>query len=189
MLDKVLTIVSDLLQPQKNWGCFSRKMISPITLSLLAFLAFDVYWNFRTTTDKYRPVAELMVSKKNRAEEVRRTMEQLHQRHPAIKGIWLYSWPDAVNLDLVHKVGQGDDPIPTGTFHTEDAGDVGRLGMDICTQLNKLEDNTACTIFGEGDAWGIIVVIWDDTKEKPKNPYPLVDGLANRITHLLYYAD
>lgn len=186
MVDKALTIISDLLQPQNDWGHFSRKMISLITISLIGFLAFDLYWNFREHSDRYIPVSELMESQKDKAKLVHQIMEDLHKSHEAIQGVWLYSWPDAANLNLVHRVGQGPDPIPTGNFHTEDAADVGRLGLDICTKLNRVEDNTACTIFGAGDAWGVLVVVWESGVKKPKGYVSLVDSVANRITYLLY---
>ena len=186
MVDKALTILSDLLQPQKDWGCFSRKMISLITLSLIGFLVFDLYLNVREHSDKYIPVSELMETKKDRAAIVRQIMKDLHRSHAAVQGVWLYSWPDAANLNLVHHEGQGFDPIPTGNFHTEDAADVGRLGLDICTRLNRIEDNTACTIFGAGDAWGVLVVVWEPDVAKPDGHISLVDSVANRITYLLY---
>lgn len=187
MIKLILTIIEDLLRPERTWGEFSRRVISILVIGLTAWLGVDIYFNMKEYHDRFIPVAEMMAQKKSIAEEVKRLMQSLHDRNPEIKGIWLYSWPDAINLDLVHRVGQGDDPIPSGAFQREDAADVGRLGMDICTELNRQFKNTACTIFGEGDAWGVLVVVWEDGKKRPDGHINLVDALANRITHLLYY--
>lgn len=164
-------------------------MISLLTISLITFVGFDLFWTFSERRDKFIPVSEMMESKNALAKEVRGVMETIHKRTSSIEGIWLYSWPDAVNLDLVHHVGQGDDPLPTGSFLEEDFEDVGKLGMDICTELNRKRTNTACTIFGAGDAWGLIIVIWKADATRPANHLEIVDSLANRITHLLYYKD
>ena len=189
MITTILTIIEDLLRPERTWGEFSRRVISILVIGLTSWLGVDIYYNLKEQHDKFIPVSELMVSKKGMAQEVKGLMQTFHDRNPEIKGVWLYSWPDAINLDVVHKTGKGEDPIPTGAFQREDAGDVGRLSMDICTELNRRYKNTACAIFGEGDAWGLLVVVWDDDMERPQGHVNLVDALANRITHLLYYKD
>jgi hypothetical protein len=182
----ILTLIEDLLNPGRNWGEFSRKMISLIVVSLVAFVAADVYWNFKETSDKFIPVSERMVTNKGASDEVKNLMQRMLFLHSEIRSIWLYSWPDAANLDVVHQVGDPTNPLPTGHFWSTDATDVGRLGLNICTKLNRDLDNTACSIFGLGDAWGVLVVVWDSDKPKPAGYEAFVASAASRITHLLY---
>jgi hypothetical protein len=187
IFEGLITLVDDLINPSKTWSAFTQKMISIVVVALAALVGVHIYSDFKASTDKFIPVSEMMRVKRGKAEQVKQAMTLVHSRTPEIKSIWLFSWPDAINLDLVHMVGKGANPLPTATFHIEDSADVGKLGMDICTELNRSYKNTACTIFGDGDAWGLIVVVWDETMKLPRNYENLVDSLANRITHLLYY--
>ena len=187
MIDKLLDVVHDVLHPDKNWGEFTRKILTFVVVSMAAFIGFDVYYNILERTDRFIPVSEMLSKNKSVTEQVKKLMEDFHAAYPQIKGIWLYSWPDATSVNLMHKVGQGTDPIPAGAFHPDESADVGKLSMDICTMLDRREPNTACTIFGAGDAWGLIVVVWNGELPLPKGSMSLIDAFANKITHILYY--
>jgi hypothetical protein len=161
-------------------------MISLIVLSLLAFVGIDVYWNIKERHDKFIPVAEIITTDPHAFEHVKTLMADMKSRHREIKSIWLYSWPDAANVDVVHQVGDTINPLPVGHFWTADAHDVGKLSMDVCTELNRNLRNTACSIIGNGDSWGVIVVVWDEEKPHPANHVGFVQSFARRISHLLY---
>ena len=183
---KLLEIVADLIQPQRTWGEFSRKIISLLTLSLLAFVAVAVYWNFIERTDKFIPLHEVVETDPHAFDAVKTLMATSQQNHHEIKAIWLYSWPDAANVQLVHSVGNSPDPLPVGHFWAPDANDVGKLTMDICTELNRNVKNTACAIVGSGDTWGLVVVVWDETKDRPDGYKDLAAAMAKRISFLIY---
>jgi hypothetical protein len=187
MFEKLLDVLHDVVHPDKNWGEFTRKALTLILLSLTTFIGFDLYYNFLERSDRFIPVSEMLSKSKSVSEQVKKLMEDFHAAYPQIKGIWLYSWPDSTSLNLMHKVGQGTDPIPAGAFHPDEAADVGKLSMDICTILDRKEPNTACTIFGAGDAWGLVVVVWDGTLPIPSGSMSLIDAFANKLTHILYY--
>ena len=189
MYEKLVGTVTDLLNPGKNWGEFSRRMLSLVLVSSIGYIGYDLWCEFQEQHDKHIPVAEMIEHHPDEAETVRGMMETMIKAFHEIKGIWLYSWPDATTLDLVHHAGQGNDPIPAGSFHPNEAEDVGKLSMDICTVLNRKEKNTACTIFARGDAWGLIVVVWQEGFDPKSGAFSLVDAFANRITNLLYYHD
>lgn len=182
----ILELVEDLLNPGRDWGEFSRRMISIIVLSLVTFVGVDVYWNLKERSDPWVPVIELMETKPDKAEQVKRLMEKMLYLHSEIRSVWLYSWPDAANLDVVHQVGDPSNPIPTGHFWASDAHDVGKLGLDICTELRRNQHNTACAIIGNGDSWGLLVVVWDQGKPRPEGYKEFVASTASRISHLLY---
>ena len=183
---KLLEIVADLLQPQKTWGEFSRKIISLLTLSLLAFVSLDVYWNFIERTDKFIPLHEVVETDPHAFSAVKELMAEVQQNHHEIQAIWLYSWPDAANVEKVHHVGNSPDPLPVGHFWAADAHDVGKLSMDICTELNRSVKNTACAIVGQGDSWGLVVIVWDGEKRRPDGFMDLAGTMARRISHLIY---
>ncbi|AGF91072.1 hypothetical protein S-CBP2_0046 [Synechococcus phage S-CBP2] len=183
---KLLEIVVDLLQPQKTWGEFSRRTISLLTMSLLAFTAFDVYWNFIERTDKFIPLHEVVETDPHAFDAVKGLLRNLRQQYPAIQAIWLYSWPDAANVERIHVEGDSLDPLPVGHFWKADAHDVGKLSLRICTELNRNPKNTACAVYGQGDAWGLIVVVWQADHERPEDHADLVGSLAQRISHLIY---
>jgi len=182
----LLTLIKDLLNPGRNWGEFSRKIISLLVFSMIAVLGLHEYSHFRQSTDSFVPVAERMEKETDTAEKVKSLMNNMLQLHPEILSVWLYSWPDAANLDLVHHVGHPENPLPTGHFWSTDMHDLGKLTLNVCTELNRRLDNTACSIFGAGDSWGLLVVVWDPEKKKPPGYAPFVAGVANRIAHLLY---
>jgi len=181
-----LTLIKDLLDPGRNWSEFSRKMISLLTFSLMAVVGTQTYLHFRMTVDDFVPVAERMDTRAKEGEQVKKLMDNMLHLHPEILSVWLYSWPDAANLDLVYNVGDPNNPLPTGHFWSTDMHDLGKLTLNVCTELNRRLDNTACSIFGAGDAWGLLVVVWDAEKRKPAGYGPYVAGIANRIAHLLY---
>ena len=187
MVDKLLDVLQDIVHPDKDWGAFTRKSLTLMLLCLTGLLGFDVYHRFLDRRDKFSPVSEMLSRSGSVADQVKKLMEDFHSAYPQIKGIWLYSWPDSTSLDLMHRVGQGTDPIPAGAFHPDEAHDVGKLSMDICTSLDRRETNTACSIFGGADAWGIIVVVWDGELPIPSGSISLIDAFANKLTHLLYY--
>ena len=185
-MQKLLDIVADLIQPQRTWGEFSRKIISLLTLSLLAFVSFDLYWNFIERTDKFIPLHEIVETDPNAYNAVKELMAQVQQNHHEIQAVWLYSWPDAANIQHVHHVGASPDPLPVGHFWGADAHDVGKLTLDICTELNRTIKNTACAIVGAGDTWGLVVVIWSDEVKRPDGYQDLAASMAKRISYLLY---
>ena len=182
----LLTLIKDLLNPGRNWGEFTRKIISLLAFSSVAMVGVHEYYHWVERTDKYIPVAERIDKRPQAKEEVKRIMSDLLYRHPQIRSVWIYSWPDSANLDVVHRVGDPVDPIPTGHFWTTDVVDIGKLTLNICTELQHGFPNTACSLVGAGDTWGLLVVVWHADQPKPDGHMALVAGIAGRISHLLY---
>jgi hypothetical protein len=161
-------------------------MISLLAVLLTSIVGLGVYQKFTTTSDHYIPVAELMESNKQASQKVKDLMARILYLHPEVSSVWLYSWPDAANLDLVHQVGDHKNPLPTGHLWQSDAPDIGKLTLNICTELNRKLKNTACSIVSQGDSWGLLVVVWDETRPRPDGYESFVAAMAARIAHLLY---
>jgi hypothetical protein len=161
-------------------------MISLLAVLLTSIVGLGVYQKFTTSSDDFIPVAELMETRKKAAIRVKDLMNRILFLHPEVTSVWLYSWPDAANLDLVHQVGDHKNPLPTGHLWQSDAPDIGKLTLNICTELNRKLKNTACSIIGQGDSWGLLVVVWDETRPRPDGYESFVAAMAARIAHLLY---
>lgn len=186
MVGKLITLVSDLLQPQKNWGCFTRKMISLLTLCGIGYIGTLTYLDIRYAYDEFIPVHEIVETDPHAFQAVKDLMARMQSLHHEIRGIWLYSWPDSSNVEVVHASGESRNPLPVGHFWENDHPEVGKLTMDICTELNRNLPNTACAVVGNNDAWGLVVVVWDDDKPRPPGHVQFVGSIADRISHLLY---
>ena len=186
MVDLLNTLLKAFFVGQSTWASWSRKVISTVLLASLMFVGFETYVDYRKDLTNYQTLVERIKDDPYAFKEVKALMEQIDKAYPEIRSIWLYSWPDAHNLDVVHFVGHSENPIPLGHLWTTDSDDAGKLSMRICTELNRKAKNTACTVWGNDDAWGLLVVVWEDDAKRPNHHKEMISALAHRIGHKLY---
>ena len=185
-MNDFIKIVDHFITADKTWAGWTRKILSSLLLSGLLFVGFDTYVDYREGQTNLQTIIERIEADPEAFGEVKGIINDAHLAYDSIAGIWLYSWPDAHNLDTVHSTGARQNPLPLGHFWASDAHDVGKLTLRICTELNRTAKNTACSVWGNEDAWGLLVVVWDEEKPKPDHYEDIVNALAHKIGHLLY---
>jgi hypothetical protein len=185
-VNALLKVVDSLITTDNTWASWSRKILSSLVLSGLLFVGFKTYVEYQEGLTNLQTIEERIKADPDAFSDVKGIINDAHHAYESIAGIWLYSWPDAHTLDTVHSTGSRQNPLPLGHFWASDAYDVGKLTLRICTELNRTAKNTACSVWGNEDAWGILVVVWDEEKEKPDHYKDIVGALAHKIGHLLY---
>ena len=160
--------------------------MTSLVLSGLFFVGFTTYQEYQEDQTKPHTLEERIEKDPEAFSIVKTLMADTQRAYGSIDGIWLYSWPDAHTLDVMHSAGSTHDPLPLGHFWETDAHDVGKLSLRICTELNRSASNTACTVWGNDDAWGLLVVVWDPDERKPNHYKEMINALAQKIGHKLY---
>lgn len=185
-MNDLIKIVDKLINTDNGWAAWSRKIMTSLVLSGLFFVGFTTYQEYQEDQTNFHTLEERIEKDPGAFSDVKTLMADTQRAYESIEGIWLYSWPDAHSLDVVHSAGTAHNPIPLGHFWTTDASDVGKLSLRICTELNRKSPNTACTVWGNGDAWGLLVVVWDPDTQKPNHFKEMINALAQKIGHKLY---
>ena len=104
-----------------------------------------------------------------------------------LKGVWVYSWPDARTLIPVLHSGHQKDPMPIGYFQIKEASSVGQLVMEQCAEIERLETKlTACPIMAENDAWGVVVFEAKDDTNRPRNWKSIYAALTHKLSNIIY---
>lgn len=113
-------------------------------------------------------------------------LESILRSDPAIQSVWLFSWPDALQLIPVMHVGDSRNPLPSGTLQRGDEYAIGAFLFGDCVEVNRHFENFSCPINGFQDSWGVLVVNYGD--EDPQNPRSeeFIYGVAQRIRNVLY---
>lgn len=185
-MNDFIKIVDHFITADKTWAGWARKVLSSLLLSGLLFIGFNTYVEYQEGLTNLQTIEERIEADPEAFDEVKGVINDAHLAYDSISGIWLYSWPDAHTLDTVHSTGASHNPLPIGHFWASDAHDVGKLTLRICTELNRKAENTACAVWGNEDAWGLLVVVWDEEKCKPDHYKDIVNALAHKIGHLFY---
>ena len=185
-MNDLIKFVDKLITTDDGWASWSRKIISSLVLSGLFFVGFTTYQEYQEDLTNLHTLEERIERDPEAFSAVKTLMADTERAYESINGIWLYSWPDAHTLDVMHSEGTTQDPLPLGHFWETDAHDVGKLSLRICTELNRSASNTACTVWGNDDAWGLLVVVWDPDERKPNHFKEMINALAHKIGHNLY---
>ena len=186
MIEVANTLIKALFKGNTTWASWSRNILSSLILSSLFFLGFKEWSHYQMSLSNLQTLEQRIKEDPGAFSEVKRLIKDTERAYTEIQSIWLYSWPDAHNLNLVYSAGRFENPLPVGHLWTTDASDVGKLSMRICTELTSAVKNTTCAVLGNDDAWGILVVVWKDETTRPNHYKELVDALAHRIGHKLY---
>ena len=185
-MNDLIKFADKLITTDDGWASWARKILTSLVLSGLFFVGFTTYQEYQEDQTNFHTLEERIEKDPEAFAAVKTLMADTHRAYESIDGIWLYSWPDARSLDVVHSAGTTHDPLPLGHFWTTDAHDVGKLTLRICTELNRNSPNTACAVWGNDDAWGLLVVVWDPEEQKPDHYKEMINALAHKIGHNLY---
>ena len=185
-MNELLKLLFGYFDSKDSWAKWGRKVLSLFILTALTTFGLGRWQEYQATLVKYQDLEERIEQDPEAWDRVKGLIDVVLRRYPSIEGVWLYNWPTAHELHKVHHAGNGFDPIPLGHLWTTDADDVGKLVFDVCTELNREAKNTACTVWGNEDAWGLIVVVWEEGAERPPHYEQMVKTLAHKIGHQLY---
>ena len=180
----VYKLISMIVGPEASWSTFSRKIISILVAALLGGFVWNEYQKIAFPPEYEQSVKELVNTDRDLRAQVQEEMETLLQILPGAQGVWLYSWPDARNLDAVMRAGSGEDPFPLGFLRNGDQEAIGAWVLGECIDPNRAVSMCACPINGAWDAWGVLVVTYHE--HPPENP-SAVQVVARKISNILYH--
>ena len=193
-----------VIAPERDWASFVRKLVSVLLCASLGALAFGMYSDHTKPKQLGElPVLTILEKERDKKEVIRRLMESILRSDENIKSVWLYSWPDALQLLPVMHVGDSIDPLPSGSLQRGDEYAIGAFLFGDCVEINRNFNNFSCPINGFQDSWGVLVVNYDedpcDEMADGKGHHHLhgtpqdltrgertIHGVAQRIRNVLY---
>ena len=180
MLYKVLSMV---VGPEASWSRFSRKVISILLAASIGAVAWNKYTEYTNPILTEQSVAITLLEEDKRR-QVQKELENLLKILPGARGVWLYDWPDARTVRPTMRAGEGPDPFPLGYLRDGDQHAIGSWVLGECADVPRAQSICACPINGTWDAWGVLVVTYDE--HPPANP-SAVQVVAQKISNILYH--
>ena len=174
-----------VLAPESDWGKFTRKIISILISASLGAYGQNAYTKYTGSGKGEQPVSVVIRNSRVKEQQVRSLLESIKRTDQTIKSVWLYSWPDALQLVPIMYVGDSVNPIPNGSFIDDDTNVMGTFLFGECAELIRDFKNTSCPINGFEDSWGVLVVNYGQTTPSERSK-DIVESVANRISLLLY---
>lgn len=185
-MDKLLDLIAQIAAPGKTWGYFFRKALSTILVASIGAYAFETYNSAGRSHWEQLPLHDAIL-KDNKEREVKRYLQILVTQNPALKSVWLYSWPDARSLIPVAHAGNHTNPIPLGYFLRTDSDAVGELVMEQCACVKRINKKLlACPIMTENDAWGVIMFEHKLDQERTDDYKAVYIALAHKLAVIIY---
>ena len=98
MLEEGFKLFTSIVSPGKTWGSFARKTLSMLLAADIGAYTFDRYEHMNRSHWEDLPLhtAIEVDDKRQRSQQYLDSLMRAHQGD--IKGIWVYSWPDARTL-------------------------------------------------------------------------------------------
>ncbi len=98
-MKEFIKLFRNVLAPESDWATFIRKIISIIVTAGVTATGFGIYYNvYKAPQLGERPVSVLLEESETKEEYIRRILETIKQADPSIRSVWLYSWPDALQI-------------------------------------------------------------------------------------------
>ncbi len=186
-MEKIIELITRLVNPGKTWGDFLQKIISVLLLTFLGVYAFNEYENKTNKSHWDDLPLHVAIKKDGRKEEVQIYLNRLLAADKDLISVWVYSWPDARTLIPAANAGGHNDPVPLGYFRRTDSTLVGELVMEFCDCLNRPSQKLlACPIMAENDAWGVVVFEHKVNTDRPKKYKATYIALAHKLSHIIY---
>lgn len=183
-MGEFIKLFRNVLSPESDWATFVRKLIGLSIAGATAVIGLHYYTQY-TLRDVGEPTVEVALDRSpNKQKQVRRLIETILNLHPHVESVWVYSWPDALNLVPIMYVGDSKNPLPSSVFSTRDAGDLGYFLFGTCRELNRGFENLTCPINGFEDSWGVLVVVLDAPIDT--NTMSEIEGLSRRVGLTIY---
>tara|TARA_R100001443_G_scaffold7854_1_gene17176 strand:- start:707 stop:1270 length:564 start_codon:yes stop_codon:yes gene_type:complete len=176
--------VKNIISPEQNWSKFLMKIVGLSAISAIGLIGFKAYTESKIVDDGGdKEISVLFEEDPSKKLKVEALLSGILTKNRDIKSVWLYDWPDARNIIPIANFPRTSiDPIPTGYWMPGDEEVIGHFVLAQCTQLpNRTFISQACSIMGTEDAWGVLVVTYE------QGP---VDKIANvtakKISETLY---
>ena len=120
-MKEFLKLFRDVCAPESDWATFVRKIIGIIVTASVGAAGFGIYYQlYRVPQLGERPVSVLLSESEEKEEHIRDTLESIKQSNSNIRSVWLYSWPDALQIMPVMYVGDSVNPLPGGSLQRGD---------------------------------------------------------------------
>ena len=186
-MEELAKLVTTVVSPGKDWATFMRKVLSTALVACIGAYGFHQYQSMNRSHWDDLPL-HTAIEVDNRRQEAQRYLDHLMLAHgDKLKGVWVYSWPDARTLIPVLHSGHQKDPMPIGYFQIKEASSVGQLVMEQCAEIERLETKlTACPIMTANDAWGVVVFEAKDDTNRPRNWKSIYAALTHKLSNIIY---
>ena len=182
-----IKLLEQIISPQKNWGCWTRKALSTVLAMSVGVMGFNAYERLQRSHWEDLPL-HTAILEGNVSVEVQEYLDKLVKADPSLKSVWLYSWPDARSLIAVAHAGHHINPLPLGYFLLTDAEEVGDLVMGQCSCMDRPGLKLlACPIVAENDSWGVILFEHEIGTERPDNYKAVYVALAHKLSNIIYH--
>ena len=185
-MEEFLKLFRYVLSPESDWSKFFRKSIGIIMSATLGAFIWNGYIDHTSRGHGERAVTEVLSESDAKENQVRDVLEEIKRSDPAIESVWLYSWPDALQLVPVMYVGNSINPMPHGSFIWQDSDALGVYLFGDCAQLARPVVNYTCPINGMEDSWGVLVVVYRNGTEVSSSQQGMVAAAARRISLIIY---
>lgn len=175
--------VKNIISPEQNWSKFLMKIVGLSAISAIGLIGFKAYNESKIVDDGGdKEISVLFEEDPNKKLKVESLLNGILTKNRDISSVWLYDWPDARNIVPIANFPRTSvDPVPTGYWMPGDEQVIGHFVLAQCTKLDRAFINVACPITGKEDAWGVLVVTYE------QGP---VDKIANvtakKISETLY---
>ena len=186
-MDEAFKFLNTVASPGKTWGCFFRKSLSTLLVACIGAYGFDQYKNMSRSHWEELPLHTAIEVGDKRKQTQKYLDSLVHSHGDHLKGVWVYSWPDARTLEPVAHSGHYVDPMPLGYFQVKDAHAIGQMVMEQCTELTRRDQTlTACPIMAENDAWGVVIFECKDHGQRPDRWRSVYAALTHKLSHIIY---
>lgn len=183
-MKEILHLFRNVLSPESDWPTFIRKLIGVTVAGATAVIGLHFYTQFNLSETGEQPVEVVLDNSKSKQKQIRKLIETILRLDDSIKSVWMYSWPDALNLVPIMYVGDSKNPLPASTFVRQDAPALGPFLFGECFRLTRDFNNHTCPINGFEDSWGIVVVVIDG--DISASTTSEIEGLSRRVGLTLY---
>ena len=186
-------LLRNVFAPESDWSRFLRKVLGvclAATLGAVGWSFIFLPYHTKTTETGEEPVSVVIEQYPAKEKAVRRILQLIKDLDPNIRSVWLYSWPDARQLNPVMYVGDSTQPIAGGSFHPGDETAMGTFLFGRCAEVPRPIQNHTCPVNGLEDSWGVVTVSYGNAEgEIPTQTKRSVSALVYRIGLILYSND
>lgn len=184
-MNKIIEIVKGIISPEQSWSAFAMKIIGLVVVAIIAYIAFQQYTNLNADENNQNiPIIEVFEGQPEKKTEVEELVNKLLRSDRDIQSVWLYDWVDARNVvPLMMLPRNSEDLLPTGYFMEGDEYVIGHFVLSQCTSLDRQISNIACPIMSSEDAWGVLVVTY---QEGVTANLKTTKATAMKISEILY---
>tara|TARA_R100001163_G_C5066958_1_gene205701 strand:- start:791 stop:1354 length:564 start_codon:yes stop_codon:yes gene_type:complete len=186
-MDKIIDAIKGIISPEQSWSAFVMKITSLIIVAVIGYIGFQQYLNLGVEEDTEIPIVEVFENDPEKIVKVEDLITKLLRSDRTIESIWLYDWVDARNVvPLITEPRNSADLLPTGYWMEGDEYVIGNFVLSQCTSLERDVSNIACPIMSSEDAWGVLLVTYQDGIEPNMKT---TKATAMKISEILYLID